>query len=477
MSFKAYSLVVLLGLLMAASIGFSYLTGNQHTYLVDGLRMIDPELLKHDWFATQTTHYHGHFGAILWLINQVAPLGIGTISLNVFLIGVSVWALYQLLVTLDVERPEWAVVLLVGLMILTQSTSVGQSYIYSAYLQPSSIASVFFVLALVWFVKRAYFYSGLLLLVSGFFHTNFLLLGLAAFGLAHLMLGREYFVKRTALNMAPACLYLLYLLPGLLAMSASEFGEQSRYIYQHIRSPHHYIPSNYLEEFIKYFGISMLGLACGLLIKPAEQRLKSVFFVFLSLFIIVAVGTVLTTVVFIPFVSQLFPWRMAPFSHLLAQVLLVVFAFRLFNNKIELNRRSSIIASVGAVLVLTYYLANAGVGYLLAIGIAVIFTLIALGMWRSNYLNAIKSLPFLSVLSVLFLSVAVLVRVGDVTGEPNIKSLKQANLAYAQMDAKRLELLNGKYSADFAVFVKPIQAQRKLGRVVYENEKYLIINL
>jgi hypothetical protein len=102
----------------------------------------------------------------------------------------------------------------------------------------------------------------------------------------------------------------LYLLPGLLALSNAAFGEQSRYIYQHIRSPHHYIPMNYLDDFVKFFGISLLGLASAVLHLTKKSPLKPLVLLFLSMLSIVTFATVLTTKVFVPFVSQLFPWHL-----------------------------------------------------------------------------------------------------------------------------------------------------------------------
>jgi hypothetical protein len=125
------------------------------------------------------------------------------------------------------------------MMILTQTTSVGGSYIDSEYLQPSTLSSVFLILAVASFLKARYLISGLLLATCGLFHTNFLFMGLALFGVVHLLMGRQDFFKRCTANMLSA---FIYLLPTLLEMSTSEHGEQARYIDQYIRSPHHYIP-------------------------------------------------------------------------------------------------------------------------------------------------------------------------------------------------------------------------------------------
>ena len=63
-------LVLLLGLALLAGIGLSYAMGNQNTYLIDGLRQIDPSLWQHDWFATQTSHYHNNFAWVLLALSK-----------------------------------------------------------------------------------------------------------------------------------------------------------------------------------------------------------------------------------------------------------------------------------------------------------------------------------------------------------------------------------------------------------------------
>jgi hypothetical protein len=71
-SIPQYLIVLSLGLLLLAGIGLSYATANQNTYLIDGLRLIEPGLWQHDWFATQTTHYHDNFAVVLLLLSRLS---------------------------------------------------------------------------------------------------------------------------------------------------------------------------------------------------------------------------------------------------------------------------------------------------------------------------------------------------------------------------------------------------------------------
>jgi hypothetical protein len=68
-------------------------------------------------------------------------------------------------------------------------------------------------------------------------------------------------------------------------------------------------------------------------------------------------------------------------------------------------------------------------------------------------------------------------RIADVTGIEKVTSRKQANAAYANMNAKRLSKLKSKYEIDYAVFYNRNKRLKDLGKVVFENDKYLVIGL
>lgn len=260
-----FLIVFVLGLTLIAGIGLSYATGNQNNYLIDGLRQIDPSLWQYDWFASQTSHYHNNFAWVLLVLSKLGSLPLATIIFNGLLIVLSVFALLALLKQQQPQRTLLAITALVALMILGQTGSVGSSYIYSPYLQPSSIAAVFFIFAIVGFCLQRYGFSGLCLAMGGIFHTNFLILGIGAFGFAHLLLDKGQLSKRflthCTVNLAPSLAYLLYSLPMMLAMSTSEHVAEAREIYQSIRLPHHYIPLTYLGDFLKFAGVQLMALA------------------------------------------------------------------------------------------------------------------------------------------------------------------------------------------------------------------------
>src|SRR5690348_11599477 len=44
--------------------GYQFGKSNHTVYLLDALRHVSPELLRHDWFTTQTLQYHAAFGVL-----------------------------------------------------------------------------------------------------------------------------------------------------------------------------------------------------------------------------------------------------------------------------------------------------------------------------------------------------------------------------------------------------------------------------
>ena len=546
---QEFLIVIGLGFALAISFGFAYGISNQNTYLIGGLRFIDPDFLQYDWFATATTHYHDTFKWIIWGIDKIMPLSIGTVALNTLLIVSSVFALYSLLRSYCENNALLPMFALVAIMMFTNTWSVANSYIFVNYLQPSSIAAAFFILALVTYLRAYYLISGVMLALSGVFHTNFLLLGLLTFGIAHIGMGRSDFFSRTLRQMLPATLYFLYLLPGLLELASSPDGEQARTIFQNNASGH-YIPLTFLDEFLQYGSISLLGFAFFGLDKPKDQGQRhSLLAIFSSMVLVVTIASLLTTIVFVPFVSQLFPWRLAPFSNLLASVIVAMGLVSLLRGRVTLSRKRLLAASAGLLGASTFYFFRSG----LAIGYATIISTISIGtiavLWRlvkkqnwepplianvsvallfvaaaiatypkaykhSYFIDSVyapaknefynwirtqtpiqaqvltppkleefrllghraivvdwKSMPIIPIETIEWRD-----RITAVTGSDDISPRADANEGYATMSKERLDSLVSRYELDFAVFFARDVANTDLGKIVFENRAFVVID-
>ncbi|MGH8509304.1 MAG: DUF6798 domain-containing protein [Gammaproteobacteria bacterium] len=318
-----HALVLLLAVAVGLSFGLCYGLANHNTYLLYPLRELDPEFLRYDWLAAQTTAYHRNFALLIELLASLGPAPWTVASANVALVAALILTIYNFLNRHYRRDALVAILLLMCFVLLEKTRSVASSHILTSILEPSSVAASAVVIGLLLLLAERYLWSGVLVAIGGFFHTNFLLLDVVFFGLVHVALGRAQLARRLCLQLGPSIAVLLFEFPMLYAMVTDPLGEEARHIFQFIRSPHHYVPRNYLADFIPFAAWQLLAMSC-LDLKSSDARISSrlarVYAVFLAL---VMTATVLTTVIYLPFVSQLFFWRMAPFSVLLAQLVIV----------------------------------------------------------------------------------------------------------------------------------------------------------
>jgi len=244
-------------------------------------------------------------------------------------------------------------------VILESTRSVGDSYIFSTTLQPSIFGSTFTLLGILFFLKTKYLISGILLAIAGYMHTNFLLLSFVYIGLAHIFIGKENFLPRTIKQFTPLLIILVIKLPILFAMISSENGELATYIFQFIRSPFHYVPNTYLMDFYLICGWSIVGIASIYILNVEEALKRHLIAIYASLLIFVLIATLLTTVTFIPFISKLFVWRIAPFCNLLSQIFfvsaLINFAFQQSNNSPNKHLLSIGLIGIGGLFIFRWY--------------------------------------------------------------------------------------------------------------------------
>jgi hypothetical protein len=87
----------------AASFGFNFGVGNQVTYLIPALRLLDPGLFTRDWFATGTTQYHPLFAKLGATLMRLDPQG-WAVALGLTLtVTAAALALYALVTVLRAQ--------------------------------------------------------------------------------------------------------------------------------------------------------------------------------------------------------------------------------------------------------------------------------------------------------------------------------------------------------------------------------------
>ncbi len=328
--------VLLLGALTGVAFGFQFGYGNQTTYLVSGLRLLDPQYLANDWWATETVQYHRRFAYLVLALGSIGSLPWILATVNALAISVGAVALFRFASHLsDDQRTATYCWLLTSILFfgITGTISVAGSNAFTGGIQPSGFAAVFLILAMLTFATGRFAVSGVFLALSGLAHTNFLLLGLPVFGFAHLLIGRSGLVRRGVIQFWLPVVVLLFELPIILQVSAPgvapEIRAEASRILSEIRAPHHYNETSFLLKFLPLLAWHAIAITHLKYVKTDTDfggRLLKLYWSFLVLLVFGFVATVLLN---IDTVSRLFVWRMAPFSLVLAFLIIAAAATQL----------------------------------------------------------------------------------------------------------------------------------------------------
>lgn len=336
----AVALCLLAGLLVGVS-QFSA-ESNHPTYLPPGLGLADPRFLAGDWWLGSAHHYHVAFFRLVEGLARLGVLEVGLAALNVLAVAAAMGACWQILRRLRATQPLAALALVIALLLASyQFCTVASAFLFSTSAQPSTIATAATVLAMAAFLDRRLGWCGAWLALAGAFHANFLVLNLAAFGLAYaiaagLAVGRERWrdlVRTAALRdlavlLGPSLAVAAVTMPLILSVQADpvspEVAARADRVFFHFAVPFHYYPRDWLVRFLPFLGLQALGLIWTGRAAPDPQVRRLALALQLALGVLIWTATALTTLVFLAPVSRLFVWRLAPFALLLAAIVAVV---------------------------------------------------------------------------------------------------------------------------------------------------------
>jgi uncharacterized protein DUF6798/dolichyl-phosphate-mannose-protein mannosyltransferase len=317
-----YGVVALAAITFAASYGLTYGYDNQFVYFLKSLTLTDKSLLRSDWFTFHTTQYHrvfAYFGAFLLALNRQ---GWAVAIMQFLLVLLGAVLIYRIVKRVaGAQLAVAAYLLLLSILFITRTSSVGASYLFDTILQPSTLGALGSVAGTLFFVEERWFASGACLAIGGAFHANYLVLAYPIFGLSHLALGFKDLKRRLILQFAPLLAVTLVLSPLLLAASHTKASPEAQEILFRVRSPHHYNPARFERNFMPFAAWQLLGIGAGWLLHKTHdgRRLGAVL---CGLMLTIWTGTILTTFYDFPKVNQIFVWRFAPNADLLSQILL-----------------------------------------------------------------------------------------------------------------------------------------------------------
>lgn len=341
--------VVAAAAVLALAYGAPYGSNNQLTYLLGPLQRAFPELYRHDWLMTETTQYHPVFAVVAAPLYQIDPRGVVAFGIAQLVAMIATYVVIYRLVAATADRARLAIFFaLAGMLALGGARCLAGSYLFAGYLQPSSLATIGWLVAMVAFAKDRVLVAGIALAAAGACHANFLLLGIPLFGAAELATTRRFDVRRMAYLLAPSLVALVAFVPAMIASAHAAEPDIALRVLVRFHAPGHYEPKH-----IRWYApplAAWLAIAWSVrpLVKsPAIDRLWRL----AAIGVAACVGAVL--VCSIPpllALTKLYVWRIGPFAQLACMVIALVAIVQ--GGVRELPRVNLAVLAAGAAVVL-----------------------------------------------------------------------------------------------------------------------------
>jgi len=396
---QALPIAMLLAFLFGLGFGLNYASSNQLYYLLEPQRTLHPTLWTRDWLATQTHAYHPSYAWLATQLLRLSPSGLAIAWANVVAIGLGMLSLYSVVRTLlDRERTLAAFSLVLVFASVTRTLGPGMTYAFSEIFQPSTLGALGTLAAAAAFVVGRPLLSGLFLAFAGAFHVNYLVLCLIVFGVASLLADRERWFWRALCALGPPCLVLGFFLPFLLSSTDPKVSLAAQHIYQEMRAPHHYVVPNFAWDFAFWIGFQLLGAAALIGSARRGSAQRRLLALLVGSWLLVIPAALMSSVVVVRFVRQLFAWRICAVSELLAQAALAAALVSIFcegrRALARFDRRARMLAAAGSlVLVLGSVVTGKWLTTLLVAVLSLVATAIANGWLGRAWARARDGLP------------------------------------------------------------------------------------
>lgn len=339
---RSFAIVAALALTLVYAMPFGTL--NQATYLLDPLHRAHPELFARDWFVSTPTYMpaFGWLARWLFVIDQEGTTAF--VAAHVVVALASYAAIYSLVTALC---GGWrAFVLVAAFVTVTRGISMGGSYLLAGYLQPSSLATLGWLVALAAFVRGRYVIAGIAAAAAGALHANFLVLGVAIFTLAAIA-RRELRLRDYVALLAPQLIVLVFCVPQLAAAAGP--SDHALWILSELHAPGHYSPAR-LAAWIPAVLCWQVAAASAMVILRDVGAARVLWRFSLLAAALPCVSALLSLLAPLHFVVQLYAARLAPFALLACVALVAVALVRQATAPVHVTRMQRAMFAAGAVV-------------------------------------------------------------------------------------------------------------------------------
>lgn len=348
---SAATWLIVAAIAAALSVAFAAPYGilNQATYLLDPLHRAMPELLRRDWFVTEAPPYLPTFGWLAQWLYVLDPEGPVAMLAASFAVTFATYAaLYWLIAALS---PGWrGFAIVASFVTVTMGRAMGGSYLLAGYFQPSSLATLGWILAMAALVRGRYRTCGIALAAAGAMHVNFLVLGIGLFTLGALA-RRDARLRDLAGLVVPQLIVLAWFVPDLLASSRS--SDLALWVLVHFHAPGHYLGRRLISWVPGLIGWQIAGFAALPPSGEASPAVRALWrFSLISCAVAVGAAFIVHASAF-ESLTRVFWSRIAPFGQLACQVLVAAALVRQGSAPVRsIGRRAWLVAAFALALLL-----------------------------------------------------------------------------------------------------------------------------
>jgi hypothetical protein len=232
--------------------GYQFGQSNHSVYLLDGLHQLHPQLLKNDWFVTQTFQFHALFGVITRVFMKFNILEQAFFAGYLLLVWVLHLSWWRIVRALGGSVHSYVASELV-FQLLAAGVGLGSFlFLQDSSFLPSNISAVAMLFGIACWVERRWVLAGVGFGTAGAFHLNFapvapmIWVALVLFVWNQVTrTDRRWIVLGSALAIVPALANAGFAMPSLASrgpqLPLSEFVD----LYVRLRHPHHYDPASW----------------------------------------------------------------------------------------------------------------------------------------------------------------------------------------------------------------------------------------
>jgi hypothetical protein len=306
--------VFAIGSLFALALGIRNGELDLYFYLMHGLHMADPSVLRHDWYTTQTIPHHVPWNYLVAAFQRVGILE-GALVIGSFLMTLSFTTATYVAMKAYMVEPLLAWTMMLLLYVSTFTRGIGDWYLLPTILEPFGIGGAALVIGVAFLVWERPLAAGIALGVCAFMHSHLAVLVTITLAITTVLqwhrLNRSYLVRL----LLPYSLLAAPTLVEVVRFARAPGAKEAFKIFLTV-DPAHFAPWLVTKDTIIIFAACVLMAFAGSTLRPVAHLPRYVVTMYLVAVSIVVASLLSSAFEWSQLIHRAMPWRLSSFVNL-----------------------------------------------------------------------------------------------------------------------------------------------------------------